>query len=102
VKIADADSMGSNYVHKQKKTKRSKVDARIKMEQATLDWEINAYNARCAVKVRYVLSGFGVKKCFLKQSLQVPRNIWQNANWTQLASSRRTLALRIARSECSG
>jgi hypothetical protein len=37
--MADADSLGNNYVHKQKKEKWSEGDARIKMEQATLDWE---------------------------------------------------------------
>jgi hypothetical protein len=37
--IADADSMGNKDVYKQKRTKWSDGDARIKMEQATLDWE---------------------------------------------------------------
>jgi hypothetical protein len=37
--MANADSMGNNYVHKQKKEKWSEGNAFIKMEQATLDWE---------------------------------------------------------------
>jgi hypothetical protein len=37
--MVDADSMGNTYVHKQKKTKWSEGDARIKIEQAALDWE---------------------------------------------------------------
>jgi hypothetical protein len=46
--MADADPMGNNYVHKQKKTMWGEGIARIKMEQATFDWENKAYNARCA------------------------------------------------------
>jgi hypothetical protein len=38
----------SNYVHKQMKAMWSEGNARIKMEQATLDWENKAYNARRA------------------------------------------------------
>jgi hypothetical protein len=37
--IADADSTGHTDVYKQKRTKWSDGDARIKMEQATHDWE---------------------------------------------------------------
>jgi hypothetical protein len=47
--MADSDPIGNNYVHKQKKVMWSEGNARIKMEQATLDWKNKAYNARCAL-----------------------------------------------------
>jgi hypothetical protein len=40
--MTDADSMGNNYVHKRWETKWSEGDARIKTDQATLDWENKA------------------------------------------------------------